>query len=334
MDGSADMGSVHAGTRELTRLASKFAKQTLLCGVTTVRDLGGVGTIVQTVRDNVNSGLIPGPRILTAGRMICITGGHGHTLGARQADGPDEISKAVRKEIKAGADVIKLMSTGGVLTSGTRPGEAQMSLEELKAGVSEANRLGKRTAAHAQGSEGILNALKAGIDTIEHGYNLNKECIDLMQANGTILVPTCAPSHHMTTKGVAAGLAQEAFDKATRCMEAKQESFRLALDTNILMAAGSDAGTPFNYHGNNLIEETLMVQRGMTTIQALMSGTSIAARALGLDDSIGYIKPGYIADLVAVDGDPSNDIEVLCDQNAIRMVMRNGVIHKLLPSTT
>lgn len=327
MDGSADMKSVHAPQEELTRMAEELARRTLLCGVTTIRDLGGIGNTVQTVRDAVEAGKIPGPRILTAGRMICVTGGHGHTLGAIQADGPDQIAKAVRQVIDEGADVIKLMSTGGVLTPGTAPGMAQMSLDELTAGVTEAHKLGKRTAAHAQGEKGILNALRAGIDTIEHGYHLNDECIELMQSNGTTLIPTCAPSHHMTTKGLAGGLARETYEKAIRCMEAKQTSFSLAMKSNIPMAAGSDAGTPFNNHGSNLMELALMVRRGMPPIQALMSGTSVAAQALGLESTIGHIKPGFKADLVALDINPIDNMESLSSPDAVHMVMRDGIVH-------
>lgn len=327
MDGSADMGSVRLPREELTRMAAKFATRTLQCGVTTIRDLGGIGTIVQAVRAAVDSGTTPGPRILTAGRMICVTDGHGHTLGAIQADGPEAIAEAVREVVNNGADVIKLMSTGGVLTPGTGPGMAQMSLEELTAGVDQARAFGKRTAAHAQGRDGILNALKAGIDTIEHGYHLDETCIGLMRDNGTTLVPTCAPSHHMTTRGLDGGLARETYEKAIRCMEAKQASFRLALDSDTPMAMGSDAGTPFNHHGSNLMELVLMVRRGMSVEQALMAGTSVAARALGLEKTIGLIRPGYAADLVVLTIDPFRDIEMLGSPDAVRMVMRNGTIH-------
>src|SRR6266700_5437107 len=171
--------------------ALRHAQETVEAGVTTVRDLGGREYVELAVRRAIAEGHFPGPRILAAGRPICMTGGHGSFLG-READGPDDARKAVREQLKAGADVIKLIATGGVMTPGVEPGSSQLTLEEMRAAIDEARKAGRRTAAHAQGSTGIADAIEAGITTIEHGIYLTDEIIASMKAKGVFLVPTLA----------------------------------------------------------------------------------------------------------------------------------------------
>src|SRR5690242_3543250 len=183
------------------------ARLTAEAGVTTVRDLGGRDYAEMAVRRAIQEGWVVGPRIVAAGRPVCMTGGHGHFL-AREADGPDDVRKAVREQLKAGADVIKLIATGGVMTPGVEPGSPQLTLEEMRAAVEEAVKAGRRTAAHAQGSTGIADAVEAGITTIEHGIFLTDEIIAAMKRKGTFLVPTLAAPAAISTGGLAAGIPE------------------------------------------------------------------------------------------------------------------------------
>ncbi|MCP5035938.1 MAG: amidohydrolase family protein, partial [Actinomycetia bacterium] len=174
------------------------AQATLAGGITAIRDCGGKDYLELSVRDACNSGAQMGPTIRAAGRMICMTGGHGNPIG-RVADGPDDVVKAVREQIHAGSDFIKLMATGGVLTPGVNPEDAHFSYEEISAGIHEAHRFSKRTASHAQGTDGILNAARGGVDSVEHGMFMTQECVEVMLEQGTYLVPTLAAGHRVQT---------------------------------------------------------------------------------------------------------------------------------------
>ena len=325
LDSTGDPFASLAGVnpQELALKAASHAVATIMAGVTTVRDLGDMHYAVMAVRDAVNQGLLPGPRILAAGRVVCITGGHGWHIGGRQADGPEEVRKAVREQIRAGCDVVKLMATGGVLTPGGKPGQAQLDLEELAAGADEAHRLGRRAAAHAQGTEGIKNALRAGIDTIEHGNFLDPEAMELMQNRGAVLVPTLSAPVNILRGGVEGGVPAGALETTGRVKEAHFESFRRAADCGVKMAMGTDAGTPFNRHGANLEEIALMAASGCKTEKALLAATGGAAKALGLDD-VGIVAPGMLADLVVVKGDPLADPGLLASSENIICVMKDG----------
>ena len=190
------------------------AHETVEAGVTTVRDLGGREYVELAVRRAIAEGLFPGPRILGAGRPVCMTGGHGNFVG-READGPDDVRKAVREQLKAGVDVIKLIATGGVMTPGVEPGSPQLTLDEMRAGVEEATKAGRRTAAHAQGSTGIADAVEAGITTIEHGIFLTDEIIAAMKRRGVFLVPTLAAPAAISGGGLATCAATTASDFRT-----------------------------------------------------------------------------------------------------------------------
>jgi len=297
------------------------ARRTVEAGVTTVRDLGGREYAEIAVRDGVRAGVIPGPRILCAGRAVCITGGHGWRLLGRQADGPDDLRRAVREQLRAGADVIKLVATGGVMTPGVDPRVAQLTLEELRAGVDEAHRARRRAAAHAMADEGIAWCLDAGIDTIEHGVFLTEALAARMARQGTALVATLVAPHAIVEGGLDAGIPEFAVTKSTALRERHVESFRLALRAGVAIAAGTDAGTPLNPHGSIVPELTLMVAAGMEPLQALRSATSGAARALGIEAETGSIAPGLAADLIAVEGDPATDVKAL---DTIRLVVAGG----------
>lgn len=329
LDSTAD--PVTSSMREplpLTTLkAAKFARQTLMAGVTSVRDLGGKDGIDLTIRDAIRSGLILGPRMLASGRMICMTGGHGWPMG-QEADGPDEVMKAAREQIKAGVDVVKFMATGGVMTPGVEPGSEQFTEEELRAGILEAHKAERKTSTHAMGTQGILNALRAGIDSIEHGIYLNEETISLMVKADVPLIPTLSALYNIESKGVAAGIPAFAVNKTLQVKPFHLESLRMAREAGVQVAMGTDAGTPFNLHGENLGELKYMAEVGYTPMEVLESGTRIAAQVLGLENELGTIEEGKLADLIVVKGNPLEDVGLLLKTEAIRLVMQGGKLVK------
>ena len=296
------------------------ARETARAGVTTVRDLGGREYVEIAVRRAIQEGLIDGPRILAAGRPVCMTGGHGHWL-AREADGPDDARKAVREQLKAGADVIKIIATGGVMTPGVEPGSPQLTLEEMRAAIEEASRAGRRTAAHAMASSGISDAIAAGITSIEHGIYLTEEIVAHMRRDGTFLVPTLNAPAAIVSGGLAAGIPDFMVRKSEVVVPAHVASFQLAHRAGVRIAAGADSGTPLNFHGSLLPELTLMVKYGMTPLEVIRAATVTAADCLGLGEVTGRVAPGYAADLIAVAGDPAERIEALAD---LKLVLVSG----------
>ncbi len=300
-------------------LAADSARRTLEAGVTTVRDLGNKFAAAIAVRDAIARGWIPGPRILAAGKLVCMTGGHGWFLG-HESDGPNEMRKAVRLNLKRGADCIKVIATGGVLSPGVEVGSSQLDEDELSVAVAEAHKAGRRVAAHAIGNAGVKNALRAGVDTIEHGCYLDDEALKLFQKTGATYVPTlCAPHFLYENK---TKLPAYVVRKTTEVYEAHRESFKRALKRGIPIVTGTDAGTPFNYHAAYATELELMVKLGMSEERALRAATSGAAEALGIAAETGTLHAGKSADLVAVDGDPRKDIRALA---RVRGVMARGL---------
>ncbi len=304
--------------------ALRRAQETVEAGVTTVRDLGGREYVELAVRRAIAEGHFPGPRILAAGRPICMTGGHGSFLG-READGPDDARKAVREQLKAGADVIKLIATGGVMTPGVEPGSSQLTLEEMRAAIDEARKAGRRTAAHAQGSTGIADAIEAGITTIEHGIYLTDEIIASMKAKGVFLVPTLAAPAAICGGGLAAGIPEFMVRKSETVAAHHLASFQRATQAGVSIAAGADSGTPFNPHGSLLPELELMIKHGMSPLEAIRAATVVAAQALGLENETGRVAPGLAADLVAVVGEAAERIQALAD---VRLVLARGAMIK------
>jgi imidazolonepropionase-like amidohydrolase len=298
------------------------ARETVEAGVTTVRDLAGRDYVELSVRRAVAEGLFPGPRILAAGRAVCMTGGHGNFFG-READGPDDVRKAVREQLKAGVDCIKLIATGGVMTAGVEPGSPQLTLEEMRAAVEEARKAGRLTAAHAQGSAGIADAVEAGITTIEHGIFLTDEIIAAMKRKGVFLVPTLAAPAAISIGGLAAGIPEFMVRKSDAVISHHVSSFQRAAKAGVRIAAGADSGTPLNLHGSLLPELDLMVKYGMSPLEAIRSATTVAADALGLGGETGRVAEGYAADLLAVAGQPAERIGALAD---VRLVLARGAI--------
>jgi len=323
-DGSADFARE---AREMTSDAAAAVKcvrnaaRTLECGVTTVRDLGGRNDAVIQVARAVEGGLVPGPRILAAGRALTITGGHGHNVGfAREVDGPHEVRKAVREEIRAGATAIKLIATGGVLTPGIAHDFTAFTQEELEAAVDEAHAWGRVVGAHAIGAEGIARAVRAGVDSIEHGSMLTAEGARLMKERGTSHVPTLS-----AIRGIVEHpdeVPAYALEKATALAEISREAFRRSIRAGVPIACGTDAGTPFNPHGNTPNEIVRMVGWGLAPLRAVQAATANAAALLRLPD-VGRVAEGAAADLVLYDANPLEEIEAVLKPAT---VMKSGEV--------
>ena len=312
------------------------ARDTLMAGFTSVRNVGASGQFDDmALRKAINEGWTIGPRMETAGHAIGITGGHCDENGFKPgvlplgpidgvANGPEEIRAAVRYQIKYGADVIKTCATDGVLSEGDAVGATQYSFEELKALVDEANKLERKVAAHAHGTEGIKLAVRAGVSSIEHGSFLDEEGARMMAERGTFLVPTMMAGEAVekaAKSGVLKGLRAE---KALAAGAAIRHAIKLAVANKIQIALGTDAGViP---HGTNAREFVLMVEwGGMSPMEAIIAGTMNGAKLLGWDKNLGSLTPGKWADIVAVSGDPLKDIHAM---ERVVFVMKNGVVYK------
>lgn len=282
----------------------------LLAGTTFFRDVGAGYGIDFALRDAVNEGLIQGAQFLAAGRCLTMTGGHGWFIG-READGVDEMRKAAREQLKAGADLIKIMATGGVMTKGVEPGSPQLSMEEMAAAIEETHKAGKKTATHAQGTQGIKNAVLAGIDSVEHGIFLDDEVIQLMVERGTYLVPTLVAPYFIVKNGVEAGIPKYAVDKANYVMDYHRESFKKAHKAGVKIAMGTDAGTPFNLHDKAPYELKLMVECGMTPMEAVVSSTRGSADLLGILDNYGTLEEDKYADFIVLNENPIDNLDTL-----------------------
>ncbi len=310
--------------------AATHAQATLNAGITTVRDVGSRNHISISLGRAIRAGVMPGPRTLSAGLAICMMGGHAWFIG-RQADGRDDVIKAVREQIQHGADVIKLIATGGVLTPGGTPGSPQLTFEELQVAVHEARLAGRRVAAHAHGAEGMKNAIRAGVDSIEHGTLLDDDALELFLLHKTFLVPTLSAIQTGVEHGKAGGMPDHALQKVTLLADGLKVNFQKAIKAGVRIAMGTDAGTPFNPHGRNAQELRRMVDLGLSPLQAIQAATSSASSLLGLDQEIGSVEPGKLADLIVVDGNPLEDIALLEDPNRIVTVIQGGKIVKDMP---
>ncbi len=282
----------------------------LLAGTTFFRDVGAGYGIDFALRDAVNEGLIQGAQFLAAGRCLTMTGGHGWFIG-READGVDEMRKAAREQLKAGADLIKIMATGGVMTKGVEPGSPQLSMEEMAAAIEETHKAGKKAATHAQGTQGIKNAVLAGIDSVEHGIFLDDEVIQLMVERGTYLVPTLVAPYFIVKNGIEAGIPKHAVDKANYVMDYHRESFKKAHKAGVKIAMGTDAGTPFNLHDKAPYELKLMVECGMSPMEAVVSSTRGSADLLGILDNYGTLEEGKYADFIILNENPIDNLDTL-----------------------
>lgn len=298
--------------------ALRSLEVSLRCGVTAVRDCGAPEGLAIDIARAVDEGRLAGPRIQAAGRPITITGGHAHLYGA-VANGPDAVTAAVRTEIASGAGVIKLMATGGSLTPGkTGTRDTAFTTEELRAAVAASHNAGRRITAHAIGGDGILQAISAGIDSIEHGKHFTDETIAMAVDRGTVFVPTLVGARRIVD--LADSLPTFMVDRVRQDMDAARRSFGMALEAGVLIAAGTDSGIPGTGHDDLVPELEIMVEFGMSPTHALQSATLNGAVNLGWPE-IGVVGAGYLADLLIVEGDPTRDISVLRN---ITHVIKNG----------
>jgi imidazolonepropionase-like amidohydrolase len=314
------------------------ARKTLEAGFTSVRDVGSLPFLAVDLRNSINEGFIPGPRIVASGPAISITGGHGDLNNFSPqtrvvmfpderdfqiADSVDEIKHVIRAQVKYGVDVIKILATGGVLSKGDSPGAPQFTFEELKAAAETAHMAGRKIAAHAHGTEGIKNSILAGIDSIEHASLIDDEGIRLAKEHGTYLVMDIYNDDYILNEAPKFGLPQENIDKEKMVGRLQRENFQKAVKAGVKMAFGTDAGV--YPHGDNAKQFYYMVKFGMTPAQAIRAATSSAADLIGRAQDVGTIEPGKFADIIAVDSDPLADVRVL---EHVDFVMKGGVVYK------
>jgi len=311
------------------------AKRTLDAGFTTVRDLGGEPEAIYALRDAIENGYVQGPRIIAAGSSLAATGGHGDIDGVKAelltlwtpqtiCDGPHDCRRATRYAIKYGADWIKITATGGVLSDTATGTDQQMTEDELKEIMDTAHGLGVKVAAHAHGTDGINSALRAGVDSIDHGSFLDKESIRLFKDTGAYLVPTLSPSYKIPAQMEGNPFFTDAIKaKALAASAASKANFGSAYEAGVKIAFGTDSAV--TKHGENADEFAMMVDSGMTEMDAIRAATVTAAELLDMTDSLGTIEPGKLADIIAVDHSPLDDITAL--ENVSR-VIKDGKLMK------
>lgn len=297
--------------------ASNVLKE-LRSGVTTIRDFGLPGASAVAMKRAINAGLLPGPRLVIAVNPVCTTGGHAYQW-SREADGPDDVRKAVREQIRAGADCIKLMASGGLIGFPDEdPDVPELTPDELRAGIEEAKKHHKRTAAHAYPVQAIKNAVEAGIDSIEHGVYMNEECIALMKERGTDYVPTISGIAHLPHQFESIGRHDLYQELLQRVMQPFGQGIRMAVEAGLRVGTGSDTA-------GELVEELEILQEvgGMTNLQAIRAATRVSSEIIGLEQTIGTLEVGKSADLVVVAGQP---LDRLDDLRRPRWVVRSGQV--------
>jgi len=313
-------------------IGAKNARLTLEAGFTTVRNVGAKGYADVALRDAINAGDVPGPRMLVSGPALSITGGHCdnnllpfdyHATSDGVADGVEAVQHRTREIIKYGADLIKVCATGGVLSKGDNPQHSQYTLEEMKAIVADAHRLGRKVAAHAHGAQGILWASEAGVDSIEHGSYIDDAAIAEMKKNGTYLVPTLYLMDWFFENAERIGTPPDLIAKGKEVMPAARKNVARAFAAGVKVGFGTDAAV--YPHGLNAHEFAVMVKLGLTPLQAIQAATINDADLLGWSDKVGTIEPGKFADIVAVDGDPLQDVTTL---ERVKFVMKGGEVVK------
>lgn len=312
-----------------TLLMLKHAQNSLAAGITTIRDVGGRHGLEFAVRRAIECGMWAGPRMQLAGKLLSITSaGTEYYEGMyREADGQDEVRKAAREQLKAGADLIKVLATGAILTPGEMPGAVQYGLDELRVAVEEAGKVGKVVAAHAHGIQGIRNSVAAGVRTVEHGTYLyqDEHVMEIMAEQEIFLVPTLKAGFD-----VLMGERPDTPNWITEKLKVAQEhallSVHRALKAGVPIAMGTDAATPYNLHGENAMELHWMTEAGLSPMQAIVAATRNAARALGWDSWLGTLEPGKVADLIVVTGNPLDDIRIVADRRNITLVIKDGQV--------
>jgi imidazolonepropionase-like amidohydrolase len=304
---------------------AKTARVLLAAGITTVRDVGSYDDEAIALREAVRLGIVEGPRILSCGRIISATapGGAIFTTMYREADGPDDMRKAVREQLRRGADYVKLMATGARSVLAEDPEPAQMTRDELAAIVDEAHRLGVGVAAHVEGLDGARLAVSEGVDTVEHGLSLHREpaLLAAMAEHGIVLVPTLSTFHDLAER-FTDDFAPALVEQAKRQLEEAYATLAAAREAGVSIAMGHDSGPP----GDNAIELVRMVDSGLSPLEGICAATRGSATALGLSSELGTVTAGAVADLLVVDGDPLADVRMLCDPERIWMVVQGGKV--------
>ncbi|MBB6096355.1 imidazolonepropionase-like amidohydrolase [Povalibacter uvarum] len=307
------------------------AKVTLLAGVTTVRDVGSDGYSDVALRDAINDGDVPGPRVLASGPALGITGGHcdSNMLAPEfkyeaegVANGADAVRTAVRRNVKYGSDVIKYCGTGGVFSKGTKVGQQQYTAEEVAALIDEAHMHGRKVAVHAHGADGIKVAIRAGVDTVEHASLIDDEGIALAKKNGTFLSMDIYNTEYTQAEGPKRGELEEFLRKDREVAQIQRDNFQKAVKAGVKMTFGTDSGV--YTHGDNAKQFAVMVKYGMTSMQALQAATVVGADAVGLKGQIGAIAAGHYADIIAVSGNPLTDIHAM---ETMQFVMKGGQVY-------
>lgn len=310
-----------------TLIMLKHAQNTLAAGITTIRDVGGRHHLEFSLRKAVEAGLFVAPRMSLAGKLLSITttGTEWYDGMYREADGVDEVRKAAREQLKAGADLIKVLATGAVLAPGEKPGAATFEIEEIRAAVVEAAKVGKIVAAHAHGIEGIRNAVEAGAKTIEHATYLHQDprVMERMAKEGIFVVPTLKAGFDVIY-GDRPGIPDWIMEKSKETQEDAMKSIRMAYEMGVPIAMGTDAATPYNFHGENAMELYYMSQAGMSAMDCIVASTKNAAHALGWDAKLGTLEAGKLADLLIVNKNPLDDLRSLADRSNIEYVMQGG----------
>ncbi|MCW4011555.1 MAG: amidohydrolase family protein [Candidatus Bathyarchaeota archaeon] len=304
-------------------------------GFTTIRDMGAPYDYGLSLRDAVRTGVVKGPRILACGNIISMTGGHAdfHLPSgisfdgmSRLADGVADCRKAAREQLRSGADFLKICSSGGVMSPTDPVDTPQFTVEEIKAITYEAACVGRRVASHAHGATGIKNAIEAGVTTIEHGSLIDEEGMKMLKEAEGFLVPTLVAGWNIVEHGLESGIPKYAVDKADEIAHEVRKNAYKAYKMGVKVAVGTDAGTPFNLHGNNAQEIIHFVDMGLKPMEAIVAATKTGSECLGLEKMIGTVEKGKLADLILVDGDPLKDIKVLGVKENIKLVMKEGTV--------
>jgi imidazolonepropionase-like amidohydrolase len=324
LDASGDTwGRLAAETDQLLSLRGvKVAEAMLRAGITTVRDLGAKGPGVIALRQAIEEGLFPGPRIQAAGQPICMTGGHFRMGGSIEVDGVPEMLAVAREQLVSGADVLKFMASAGMTAPpGVPVGAAELTLEELRAGVEVAHSRGRPAAAHALGADSIKNAVRAGVDTVEHGSFLDDEGVELLLKHGATLVPTLTAYHRMEEHAGEGALPLRVAQMAAEVHRGHLRVVGRAFEAGVKIGVGTDAGSHFNPHDDIVTELEMLAETGIPNADVFRLAGQVSAEALGWGDRLGTLEPGKLADVIAVRGDPLADISAIRD---VSLVVKGG----------
>lgn len=303
-------------TAHLICQGAMHARKLLQSGIVACRDLGAYKGYSLGVRDSINRGEIPGPKIITCGHAICTTGGHGYNI-SYEADGVCEVQKAVRRVIKEGADVVKMMVSGGVNSPGPEPGPCEFTKEEIRAGIETAHAWGRKVAVHTHGNTAIRNCVEAGVDSIEHGVFMSEDIMDMMVERGTYLVPTLCAPYYAVNEGMKQEPDNPDHAKSQEVLQRHRDMLKRCAEKGVPIAFGTDAGSPFDPYDEASYEMVLMTMAGLTPCQALTAATRGSADLLGISNEYGSLEKGKRASFVCLTKNPLEDIESVAQEKNV-----------------